>query len=36
LQVLGGLAFGIALAEGAFRIRDRGSFPHLNCYVADA
>jgi len=33
---LGGLAAGLALAELAFRMRDRGAFPHLNTYVPDA
>jgi hypothetical protein len=34
-QSVAGLAAGLALAEGAFQIRDHGAFPHLNCYVAD-
>jgi hypothetical protein len=36
LQVLLGLAAGAAIAEVAFTIRDRGAFPHLNVYTADA
>ena len=35
LQALLGLAAGLALAEGAFHLRDHGAFPHLNVYVAD-
>ncbi len=35
LQVLLGLAVGLVVAEGLFRWRDRGAFPHLNLYVAD-
>lgn len=30
-----GVALGLELVELAFRIRDGGAFPHLNCYVAD-
>ncbi|HEX4418529.1 MAG TPA: hypothetical protein VH165_11545 [Kofleriaceae bacterium] len=33
--VLGGLALGLALAEGTFYCRDGGAFPHLNVYLAD-
>jgi hypothetical protein len=36
LKILLGTAAGLALAEGAFRLRDHGAFPHLNVYVADA
>jgi hypothetical protein len=36
LKVLLGTAVGLAIAEGAFRLRDGGAFPHLNVYVADA
>jgi len=35
-QVVAGLIIGAAIAEGAFWIRDRGAFPHVNFYVADA
>ncbi len=35
-QALAGLAVGLALAEGAFRLRDEGAFPHLNIYRSDA
>ena len=31
-----GLLVGLAIAEGAFRIRDGGAFPHVNVYVVDA
>jgi len=34
-QVVAGLIIGAAIAEGAFWIRDRGAFPHVNFYVAD-
>lgn len=30
-----GLLAGLAIAEGAFWLRDGGAFPHLNSYVAD-
>lgn len=30
-----GVVVGLALAEGAFHLRDHGAFPHLNTYVAD-
>lgn len=30
-----GLAVGVVAAEGIFRLRDDGAFPHLNAYVAD-
>lgn len=36
LQVLAGLAAGVAIAEGAFWLRDDGAFPHLNVYVEDS
>lgn len=36
LQLLGGTVLGLLLAEGMFRIADRGAFPHLNVYDADA
>jgi len=36
VQVLLGVVCGLLLAEGAFRWRDHGAFPHLNVYVADA
>jgi hypothetical protein len=35
-QIAGGLLLGLALAEGAFHVRDHGAFPHLNLYVPDA
>lgn len=35
LSVLLGLAAGLGIAEGAFRARDGGAFPHLNVYLAD-
>ena len=35
-QVAAGLIVGAAIAEGAFWLRDRGAFPHVNFYVADA
>jgi hypothetical protein len=31
-----GVLVGLALAEGMFRVRDDGAFPHLNVYVPDA
>jgi hypothetical protein len=34
-QAAAGVALGLAIAEGAFRLRDRGAFPHLNAYVRD-
>lgn len=34
-MVLAGLAVGCGIAEAAFRARDDGAFPHLNCYDAD-
>jgi hypothetical protein len=34
-QSLAGLVVGLAVAEGAFHLRDHGAFPHLNCYLAD-
>lgn len=34
-QALAGLALGLAIAEGAFWLRDGGAFPHLNVYTAD-
>ncbi len=34
-MALAGLAIGLVTAELAFRYRDDGAFPHLNCYVAD-
>ncbi|MBL8720040.1 MAG: hypothetical protein JNL79_28905 [Myxococcales bacterium] len=36
LQIVAGLAVGVVLAEGIFRLRDRGAFPHLNLYRPDA
>jgi hypothetical protein len=36
LQMTLGLCVGAALTEAAFFARDRGAFPHLNVYVADA
>ncbi len=36
LRVALGLLVGLAIAEGAFRVRDGGAFPHVNVYVADA
>src|SRR5262245_46723740 len=36
LQLTLGLLCSLAAAEGLFRWRDRGAFPHLNLYVADA
>jgi hypothetical protein len=36
ISVVLGLAAGLAIAEGIFRARDGGAFPHLNVYVADA
>src|SRR5579871_5962591 len=35
-QVLVGVAAAAAVAEGGYRLRDRGSFPHVNFYVPDA
>lgn len=35
-QVAAGLIVGVAIAEGAFWIRDHGAFPHVNFYVGDA
>ncbi len=35
-KVAAGLVVGCAIAEAAFHYRDRGAFPHLNVYVADA
>ena len=35
LKVLVGLSLGLLLAEGAFRVRDDGAFPHLNLYRVD-
>ncbi len=35
-QVIAGLLVAVALAEGAFWLRDRGAFPHVNFYVPDA
>ena len=34
-QAVLGVAVGLAVAEGAFNLRDHGAFPHLNVYVAD-
>src|ERR1041385_1478735 len=34
-MMAGGLAIGLAVAEGMFYMRDGGAFPHLNVYVAD-
>ena len=31
-----GVAAAAAVAEGGYRLRDRGSFPHVNFYVPDA
>lgn len=31
-----GLGLGLVIAEGAFWVRDKGAFPHLNIYVEDA
>ncbi len=36
LRVALGLLVGVAIAEGAFRVRDGGAFPHVNVYLADA
>lgn len=30
-----GVVVGLAIAEGAFWVRDRGAFPHINLYVED-
>lgn len=30
-----GVVLGLAVAEGAFWLRDQGGFPHLNAFVAD-
>src|SRR5689334_10703157 len=35
-QVAAGLIVGAAIADGAFWLRDRGAFPHVNFYVPDA
>ena len=35
LKVLFGLTLGLVIAEGAFRFRDEGAFPHLNLYTVD-
>ena len=35
-QVVAGLVVGAVIAEGAFWLRDRGAFPHVNFYVPDA
>ncbi len=35
VKVLLGLSLGLLLAEGAFWLRDRGAFPHLNLYLPD-
>lgn len=32
---IAGVAIGLAIAEGAFYLRDDGAFPHLNVYQAD-
>jgi hypothetical protein len=34
-QAIAGVAVGLAIAEGAFYLRDGGAFPHLNCYAPD-
>ena len=34
-QIVAGVIVAALLAEAAFWLRDRGAFPHLNCYVAD-
>ncbi len=31
-----GIVVGLGIAEGGFRIRDKGAFPHLNIYIEDA
>lgn len=36
LRVALGLGVGLVVAEGAFYVRDGGSFPHLNVYIEDA
>ena len=36
IQILVGVALGLALVEAAFWMRDGGAFPHLNVYVEDA
>ena len=36
IRVVVGLGLGLLIAEGAFRFRDKGAFPHLNIYVEDA
>ncbi len=35
LSIVVGLSIGGAIAEGVFRWRDKGAFPHLNLYQAD-
>jgi hypothetical protein len=35
-QIAAGVIVAALLAEAGFWVRDRGAFPHLNCYVADA
>ncbi|HEY1098068.1 MAG TPA: hypothetical protein VGF99_04030, partial [Myxococcota bacterium] len=35
-QVVVGLVVGLVIAEGVFRLRDDGAFPHVNFYVEDA
>ena len=34
-QIAAGVIVAALLAEAGFWVRDRGAFPHLNCYVAD-
>ena len=36
LQVVAGLVLGVVLAEGIFRLRDHGAFPHLHLYRSDS
>jgi hypothetical protein len=35
LGLLAGLVCGVIVAEGAFWLRDKGAFPHINCYLTD-
>lgn len=36
LKVCLGLLLGLVIAEGVFRLRDDGAFPHVNLYLPDA
>lgn len=36
LRICLGLLLGLVIAEGVFRLRDDGAFPHVNLYLPDA